>query len=135
MHPFLTLEYWFNVRAIPFTPIVERALIVAFVVWTFVGIGAYLFQLKRGFSKPAKRALRKFASLLTWSGIVGLVLWVFTYQRVPVFSMRFLYLLWIGWVVIGFYSIYKYLWVEVPAKRKLHEERLEREKWLPKKKK
>ncbi len=134
MQELLTLNYWFSIRTIPFLPVAERGLLVLFGVFTLVGISTSLFLLKKGYAKPTKRALGKFASLLTWSGLVGLLLWVFTYQGVPVFSMRFFYILWIIWIIWGFYSIYKYLWVEVPEKRKMYNERLEREKWLPKKK-
>lgn len=134
MQELLTLNYWFSLRAIPFLPVAERGLLALFGIFTLVGIGTSLILLKKGYARPTKRALGKFASLLTWSGIVGLLLWTFTYQGVPVFSMRFFYLLWALWVVLGFYSIYRYLWIEVPAKQKIYNERLEREKWLPKKK-
>lgn len=135
MHPMLSLDYWFSIRPIPFTPAVERGLLVFFAVFAVVGIAAYLVPLKRGFSKPAKRALSRFASLLTWSGITGLILWTFSYQQVPALSMRFLFVLWLIWPIWGFYAIYRYLWVELPKKEKMREERIEREKWLPKKKK
>lgn len=134
MQELLTLHYWFSIRAIPFLPVVERGLLVFFGIFTVVGIGTSLFLLRGGFAKPTKRALGTFASLLTWSGLVGLLLWLFTYQGVPVLSMRFLFVPWIVWVVWGFVSIYRCLWVEVPEKQKLYEERMAREKWLPKKK-
>jgi hypothetical protein len=134
MQDLLTLNYWFSLRVIPFTPAAERGLLVLFGIFTIVGIGTTLFLLKRKFAKPTKRALGKFASLLSWSGLFGLLLWLFTYQGVPVLSMRIFYIPWVLWVIWGFYSIYKYLWVEVPGKQKIYDERIEREKWLPKKK-
>ncbi|MBD3251842.1 hypothetical protein GF380_05340 [Candidatus Uhrbacteria bacterium] len=135
MQELLTFGYWFSVRAIPFTPVMERVLLVFFGVFVVAGIASYLFLMKRGLTKITKRALSKFAGLLTWTGLVGLLLWFFTYQNVPVFSMRIFYIGWLVWVGLGFYSIYRYLWVTVPAQQKLQEERSEREKWLPKKKK
>jgi len=134
MQDILTLHYWFSFRAIPFVPVAERSLLALFGIFTLVGIGTTLFLLKKCYAKTTKRALGKFASLLTWSGLIGLLLWLFTYQGVPVLSMRFFYVPWAVWVVWGFVSIYRYLWVEVPRKQKEYEERMEREKWLPKKK-
>jgi hypothetical protein len=134
MGDLLTLNYWFSIRAIPFLPVVERGLLVLFGAFTLVGIGASLFLLRGGLAKTTKRALGKLASLLTWSGLVGLILWVCAYQRVPVFSMRVFYVLWTAWILWGFVSIYRYLWVEVPRKQQMYQERIEREKWLPKKK-
>lgn len=135
MHPLLSLGYWFSIRPVPFTPAVERALLLVFAAFVLVGVASFLVLLKRGLSKTAKRAVGKFANLLTWSGITALILWTFSFQGVPVLSMRFLYVPWLVWVLWGLYAIYRYVWVEVPAKQKMYEEFQERQKWLPKKKK
>ena len=135
MHPLLTLSYWFSIRPVPFGPVAERALLIVFAAFVLVGVASYLVLLKRGLSKTAKRAIGKFANLLTWSGIVALILWTFSFQGVPILSMRFLYVPWLIWVLWGFYAIYRYLWVEVPEKRKMYAEFQEKQKWLPKKKK
>jgi hypothetical protein len=131
---FLTLRYWFSVRAIPFVPVVDRILPVAFAVITVAGIGMSVLSLKKSFPKPTRRAFGRLGSHLTWTGLFALLLWSFTYQGIPILSMRFFYVLWFAWFVWGFYPIYKYLFIEVPSQEKLYEERKEAEKWLPKKK-
>jgi FtsH-binding integral membrane protein len=134
MRELLTLHYWFSIRAIPFQPAIERGLLLFFGAVTVTGLVISLALLKKGYAKPIKRSLGRIASLFTWSGAAGLALWAFAYQGVPVLSMRFFYVLWAAWVIFGLYSVFRYVWIEVPRKRKMYEERIEREKWLPKKK-
>jgi|WetSurMetagenome_2_1015567.scaffolds.fasta_scaffold534768_2 hypothetical protein len=134
MHPLLTLKYWFALNPTPFLPWADRALLVLFGAFTVFGIITWIVEIKGGWNKSVKRALDRAASLLIWSGIVGLLLWSFSYERVPILSMRVFYLPWVAWIGYGAWSIWHYLWVEVPAKEELHREQIERNKWLPKSK-
>jgi hypothetical protein len=131
----LTLTYWFSIRPAPFLPAVERGLLVVFAVWMLGGIIASLVLLKNGLGKTNRRVFEKTAGLLTWSGLTGLVLWAFEYERIPILSLRIFYVLLAVWIAFGLYDIIRYLRVEVPALQRLQEERIERERWLPKKKK
>ncbi|HWR00182.1 MAG TPA: hypothetical protein VN397_05060 [Candidatus Methylomirabilis sp.] len=134
MPPLLTLPYWFTANPAPFQPWADRFLLVAFGAFVLFGVIAWIVEMKSRFGKPMKRALEKAASLLAWSGVVGLLLWAFSYERIPVLSMRFFYLLWLGWVLWGLWRIYRYVWVEIPALEQRSRERAEREKWLPRRK-
>src|SRR5262245_15924853 len=118
MRSLLTLQYWFSLRAIPFVPVVDRVLLVAFAVITVVGIGISVLSLKKSFPKPTRRAFGRLGSHLSWTGLTALLLWTFTYQGIPILSMRFFYILWAVWFVWGFYPIYRYLFVEVPEQEK-----------------
>lgn len=131
MQPLLTLRYWFALNPEPFLPWAERFLLVAFGAFIVLGIAAWIAELKGRFDKPMKRAFERAASLLTWSGIAGLLLWAFSYERITVLSMRFFYVLWLAWVLWGFWRVYRYVWVEIPAQERRNRERAEREKWLP----
>jgi hypothetical protein len=108
MPPLLTLGYWFALAPVPFSPMVERALLVVFTVFFVAGIVVWVMELRAGFSKFMKRALARAATLLGWSGLVGLLLWSFSYERIPLLSMRFFYILWLGWVVAGAWFIFRY---------------------------
>lgn len=134
MPPLLTIRYWFALDPTPFLPWAERALLVIFVAFVLFGIVAWIVELKGRFNKQVKRAFERTASLLAWSGIVGLLLLSFSYERVPVLSMRFFYLLWLTWIAWGGWRIYRYVWVEIPDKERLAREREARERWLPKRK-
>ncbi|OGL74425.1 hypothetical protein A3E39_00825 [Candidatus Uhrbacteria bacterium RIFCSPHIGHO2_12_FULL_60_25] len=134
MNPLLTPQYWFTVSPVPFQPWAERFILVAFVACVLFGMIAWIIELKGRFSKPMKRAYERVASLLFWSGVAGLFLWGFSYERIPVLSMRFFYLFWLAWVLWGLWRVYTYVWVEIPAQERRNRERTEREKWLPRRK-
>jgi len=127
----LTLSYWFGIHPSPFLPLVSRALLIAFAVWTVAGIAASLVRLKPGLEKTTRRILAKAATLFTWSGLTGLVLWAFEYERIPVLSMRIFYVVVLVWIVWGLWSIARYLRVELPAMRRMQSERAAAERWLP----
>lgn len=135
MHPLLTFSYWFSVRPVPFQPVVERGLLIFFACMAIVGIAAYAIPFKRAFSKPLKRTVNRAASLLAWIGLVGLLLWAFSYEDIPVLSMRAFYLPLVIWFVWGVWGIVHYLRVTVPKNEQMYHESIESRKWLPKKKK
>lgn len=134
MTPLLTLGYWFSLTPAPFAPWAERALLAIFAAFFIAGIVVWMIQMRSGYGKFVKRALGRAASLLSWTGLVGLFLWICAYEGVPLLSMRVVYLLWLAWVGIGAWFIIRYVWVEIPAMEARNRERMEREKWLPKKK-
>lgn len=132
MQSLLTPQYWFSLSPTPFQPWAERFLLVIFGAFVVFGILTWIFELKGRFDKPMKRALERAASLLVWSGVVGFLLWSFSYERIPILSMRFFFLLWLAWVLWGFWRIYRYVWIEIPERARRERARAEREKWLPK---
>lgn len=134
MQSLFTLSFWFNLHAVPFVPVMERVLIVIFSVLVVSGIAcAYAARMKHA-GKEWKRALGRLSSHLVWTGLIGMLLWFFNERWVPILSMRFFFVIWAAWFLWGWYPVYRYLWVEVPEQMKMQQERVEREKWLPKKK-
>ncbi len=132
--PLLRPGYWFSTTAIPFLPIIDKLVLIFLLGLVISGIGCFVYaKYGKGLAKYLKRLLRRYANLLTTAGGVGLLLYAFTWQRVPFLSMRFFFVLWA--VLFGYWlwTIIRFQWKELPAKRKLREEQMERNKWLPKK--
>lgn len=130
--PLLRLAYWFDLNPAPFMPWVERFLPIAFILLLFVGILLRMVAWRRDFEKLTRRALRKAASMLMVLGVVGLLLFVFAYERVYVLSMRFGYLIWFGLLAWYVWRLMKYVRVEIPAIERRQAEREKLNKWLPK---
>jgi hypothetical protein len=116
-------------------PGVQRALMIAFAGLFVAGLVVWIIEMRSHMSKWTKRAMGKAAAHLGWTGIVGLLLWMFTYERLPVLSMRFFYILWAVWFVLGAVFVVRFVWVKIPELEARNKERMEREKWLPKSKK
>jgi Ca2+/Na+ antiporter len=100
-----------------------------------IGIVALLARLRTGLEKTVRRALMRAASMFITMGLFGLFLWGVLYERVPYLSMRAWYLLWLFLLGFWIYRIYHFVFVEVPARQKVSEEREAINKWLPKSKK
>lgn len=135
MHPLLTLWYWLNPNPVPFQPAMDRVLLMIFIVLLVAGIVVWMLRLRGGYGKEVKKAFSRLANHLSWTGIVGLVLWAISYERVPWLSVRVLFLLWLVWFVIGLWFVFRYVWWGIPAQQARRSEREEQQKWLPKKKK
>lgn len=135
MPSFLTLSYWFSLRPIPFIPIVEKGLIIGFGIIFLLGIAGFLLLLKHGWSKTTKHIVARFANTLTWIGLIGALLWSFTYENIVILSMRVFFLPLIIWICYDLYWLYTYLRVEVPRREQMMHEHEQRRKWLPRRKK
>ncbi|MBP9869053.1 hypothetical protein KBC59_00635 [Patescibacteria group bacterium] len=133
--PPLTLPFWFNPAPPPFLPLVDRLLLVLFVGFVVIGVLAHLARLRGGLEKMTRRAISRAGTLLITMGLFGLLLWAFLYERVSYLSMRFWYLVWLGILIWWVYSIYKFVFIEIPQKQDQQKERDAINKWLPKSKK
>jgi hypothetical protein len=134
MTPLLTLSFWFGTLPPPFMPKIGMFLLSLPITMVFVGALALLFTLRAGTDKLVRRAVaRAGRALLNW-GIVGLLLFLFSFERVPFLSMRFFWLLWAVWIGVQTYKMWRYASVDLPAVKQERAERDQYEKWLPKKK-
>lgn len=68
-------------------------------------------------------------------GIIGLIIYFFTYQEIPFLGSRFWYLFWGVGCVIWIMSIVHYVKKIIPEERQREVELFERSKYLPGKKK
>jgi hypothetical protein len=130
--PFLGFSYWFDVAPAPFLPWVDRFLVIVFGVLLVAGIVLRLIALRHGWEK----LMRRMMILTAWRGVIlgasGLVLYWFTYERLPVLSARFGYVLWAflaGWWI---WQTVKAIRIDLPAIEQRRAERLRAERWLPK---
>ena len=132
MSNLFTLSYWFALQPQFFTPIMSRAILVLFVAMTVVGILGFVFIMKRKIDKYNRRAIERASTLLFTMGLFGLLLYFFAFEHVPILSMRIWYIVWLSSALFWAWLVYRYISVEVPAKRALKQEREKMNKWLPK---
>ena len=130
--PLLSLSYWFGTGIVPFLPMVSRGILILMTGLILAGIAIKLYlTFQKGMEKHVRRVLRRVALLCATMGISGLLLYGFYYEGIPVLSMRFWYLVWLGIIVWWKYDI----WIEyrkTVVSRFADQERAKFEKWLPK---
>ena len=135
MQNLFTLNFWFGLYPAALTPWAMRIMLIIFIALFLAGIIAKIYSIKTKLEKWNRRAIDKTASLLLSMGAFGLLLFVFSYEQIPILSMRAGYILWLITLAIWIYFIYKFVFVEIPKQRKLKKERDHEDKWLPKPKK
>lgn len=103
------------------------------VVMILGGIGAYVMRSRVKDDKLARRVWNKIGTLLVSTGLVGLLLYAFGYEQIPYLGMRFFVLVWLVWIGIWAWQVWRFAYVEVPEMRRERAEREKFTKWLPKK--
>jgi len=107
-------------------------MLACFSAMVILGIVAKVYGVKAGLDKLVRRAVERAGTLLLIMGLVGLLMYFISYERVPVLSMRALYLVWLFGLGLWAWSLYRYVKIEIPSKRSMAAEREKLTKWLPK---
>ncbi|MBD3281317.1 hypothetical protein GF391_01065 [Candidatus Uhrbacteria bacterium] len=132
MQNLLTLSFWFGLYPPALTPWAARAMLVIFTALLIVGIAGKIYSIKTKLEKWTRRAIDKASAMLITMGVLGLLLFLFSYQQIPVLSIRVGYIIWLIILGIWIYFLYKFIYIEIPKQRKLKEAREHVDKWLPK---
>lgn len=112
--------------------VAQKGALVFFAACVVVGAIIYLMRLKKNLDKFSRRGMARISTALLTMGIFGLLLLFFEFERIPVLTMRALYLVWLILAAWWGYSILRYITVKIPEIRKQREERENFNKWLPK---
>lgn len=128
MSKFFNPLFWFNQRPGLLIPLWRNTLIAVLAILLALAITSFILKKKSGIY--AKLWDRIF-NLSSTNLFIGLVLFFFNAELVPLLSARFWYLLWvIGMGIWTFFTV-RYA-MTLPQKKKEFEKRREFEKYLPK---
>lgn len=130
--PFLKPSYWLAMSPPPMVPVVDRVLLVLFAAMVVASVALKVFTLRKGFEKMYRKAMVRTAHAMFWLGLFGLYLSAMNYERVPILSSRFWYVIWAVLFGVAAYRISKYVVKDIPAIRAKEMEREQAGKWLPK---
>jgi hypothetical protein len=130
---FLDYRYWLNPHPVPLGSSLVGA-IFAFFGWFIIAtvalrVVAYSLRLKDALKADV---FTRFASLLSWTGIIGLVLLFFSYEQIPLLGMRLWFLALFLAFVVWLLRIALYVVRDYPKLRQTQTERARFEKYLPK---
>ncbi len=128
----LTLSFWFSPTPPPLLPFFDRFLLVVPLVMAVLGAAILVYSLRADLEKMLRRAIGDVGIAGLWLGLTGLLLYSFSYERVPYLGMRVLWVLWFGWVLYEKWKIWKRFSKEIPAMKAARAERERIAKWLPK---
>ncbi len=132
MNNLLTLNLWFGLYPPPMQKGILYFLVIIFALLFLVGVIGKVYSLKAKIEKFYRRAISKIGDAFITMGAIGLLLCVFSYEQIPILSMRFFYLVWLIIMLIWAYFLYKYMFIEIPKLLELKKLREQEDKWLPK---
>jgi len=130
--PLLDISYWFNPRPVPLGPSLVGG-VFSFFSW-FVVVAVALrviahFVGKRDRLKSDVAA--RFARLLGTSGFLGLLFLFFAFEQIPLFGMRFWFLLLFLLFMVWLMRIALFVVRDYPALRRQDTEKRRFERYLP----
>ncbi len=134
MPTFLSFDFWFTLRTLEMTFSVGAAFLVVFVVLTVAGFVLRTLANKKGEDVYKRQTLHRVAMLCLTMGIIGLFLAFFSYERVRLLGSRFWFPLWTLATILWALAIAKFAVKKIPAMRAEAVAKIEREKYLPRKK-
>ncbi len=126
---FLTSTYWFtNVPEITPLALWTQAVAYALMVGAYFGIEYWILVKKS--DRFLTRALRKVKTLVFVMGITGFVFLFFRYEFIPVFSRRFMYVVWL-FVTAVWAGFLVFEFKKIPKRRRDAEEIDRIKRYLP----
>lgn len=129
MSKFISLNYWFNMRAGALENNAQTGFIV-FLVILAVLFAACIFIIKTKRAGIYGKTVKKLQSFFVWNLTIGLVLLFFTYEMVPFLSSRFWFLLWLIGMIAWLYFIVGKL-SDLPKRKEELEKEKEFKKYIP----
>lgn len=113
----------------------QLGLTIFFGVIVAIGVLATILSFVKVFKKPFRHLFSRLASWGWTMGLLGLVLLFFSVERVAFISARMFYLVWLAVAIWWLVIIIRYAIKDIPRVMEFQKQKVEAEKYLPKKKK
>ena len=134
IQPLLDPSFWFNTTPPPLQPENEKILFAFFAIMLVLGAIIRMVGTRRKEDKHVTEVFNRIGKLFVTTGLWGLVLFLFAFERIPFFSARFWYIIlacaFLAWLGMILYFIFKV----IPKEKSKRSEEIARDKYLPKKK-
>lgn len=134
MPSFLLPSYWLTMSPPNVWQGLGRFTVVLFLALLVAGVVARMRK-QTALDRYTIELYRRLASLCLTMGFLGLLLFFLSYEQVQLLGSRFFYLVWLIGLVVWSALLARYVRKDIPAKRLQEQERLAREKYLPKRRK
>jgi peptidoglycan/LPS O-acetylase OafA/YrhL len=134
MPSFLLPSYWLTMNPPNVWQGFGRFTVLIFLVLLVAGVVARMRK-QTALDRYTVELYRRLASLCLTMGFLGLLLFFLSYEQTQLLGSRFFYLVWFIGLIVWSVSLVRYLQKDIPAKRLQEQERLAREKYLPKRRK
>jgi uncharacterized membrane protein len=132
---FFDPSYWFTLRPALVGGLSGNILFGIFVLMFVLGIVARIVSSNKTTDRYARDFGHRLGTLLITMGVLGILLYFFSFERIRLFGSRFLYGLWVIGLLVWGFILARFVRRTIPQKRAYDKEREEQRKYLPSRKK
>lgn len=131
---FFSPLYWFTTEPPEVGGLLGTIVFIVFLACLVLGIVSRISADRRKDDRYIREIGQRLSFFLTSMGIIGVILFFFSYENIHLFGSRFWYPVWMIAFFAWGYMIFRYIREEVPEMRKRDHARKARNKYLPKRK-
>ncbi|MBI5793738.1 hypothetical protein HZA87_01450 [Candidatus Uhrbacteria bacterium] len=135
MSAFLQPTYWLTMNPPEVGGLLGSVTFVVFVFVFILGIVGHLVADRRGSDRFMREVGHKIATLFVVMGLLGVLLFFFSFEEIRLFGARFWYLVWAIGLLMWVFLIFRYVKWTVPTMRERETLRHANQKYLPGRKK
>lgn len=132
LRPLIQPQFWFDLTPTALAPAFERLFFVVFALFVIGGAALRIVGKNKEMDKYHRMVVQKAAADAMTFGIVGFVIYFFTYEEVQFFGARFWFLLWFVALVVVVVRLVRFYKKEIPLLRHRDQSRADANKYLPK---
>ncbi len=131
MSSFFQPTYWLTMQPPEVGGLLGSIVFGLFVIVLILGIIGRIVVDRRGGDRYKREIGSRICALLVTMGVLGVVLFFFSFERIQLFGARFWYPTWIIATAVWTFFLVRYVKRDVPAKRAREESLREQGKYLP----
>ncbi|MDD4995263.1 MAG: hypothetical protein PHW53_02270 [Patescibacteria group bacterium] len=133
--PLLKISYWFDRRPPALEPAAQQVFFYVFAGLVALSVVISIIIKKKKEEDPwVAKGFQKVSSWCLTMGVAGLMIFFFSFEQVPILSMRIWFAGWAVWAVIWMIFIIMFFVKTIPAEKSRIKEKERLEKYLPGKK-
>lgn len=131
MTELLQPTYWLTMNPPEVEGLLGTSIFIFFILCFICGIVGHIVADRKNWDRFMRQAGHKFSTLLTSMGILGIILFFFSFEEIRLFGARFWYPLWgLGFIFWG-YIIFRFLKRDIPTLREREALRMQQNRYLP----
>ncbi len=131
LRPIFQPSFWFDVTPHALSPGFSRAFFAVFALFVIAGSAGRIVARTKLRDKYERIIAMRAANMTFAFGLLGFVIYFFTFEEIQFFGARFWFLIWLVALVIMIVRLVKYATKEVPLLRQRDMSRVESNKYLP----
>lgn len=105
---------------------------ILFIAFFIFGIVGRIVADRKGDDRHVRDIGNRISTLLVTMGVIGMILFFFSFEQIDLFGARFWYPTWVVTVLVWTFFIVRYVKRDIPAKKSRSEKLRAHAKYLPK---